>query len=174
MDGLTFLIIGIGTYIGYKRGLVLEVTDWFIGFVAGFAAFRGFRPLGKTIFRFAPGWGEDGSMSVAFWFLLVFVGVAVLTAGLHIDRSTREFDRIPPEVRNYGGLVSAFVKSIVLCVLLAVYLPMSDGLAEAEKASLKRSGSATALRNISPPVAAIMGVIAPRDLAEKFQKAASR
>ena len=172
MDVLTLLIMAIGTYIGYKRGLVLELTDWVIGFVAGFAAYRGFRPLGRTIFRMAPGWGEDGSMNVAFWFLLLLVGIAILTAGLHIDRSTREFDRIPPEVRNYGGMVSAFGKSLALCILLAVYMPLSDGLAEAEKVGLRRSASATALRNLSPPIASVMGVIAPSDLAERFRKAA--
>lgn len=171
MDIVTLMIIGFGTAAGYKRGLVLEATDWLIGGIAGLAAFRGFRPFGAFLHRMIKGWPINYCESIGFWILLLFFGVLILSAGLHVDRATREYDRIPPEVRNYGGAVSAFLKCLVICCVLCAYLPYSDGLAAAEKAALKRSASATALKSLAAPVGVLVAIIAPDDIAQKFRSA---
>lgn len=172
MDILVLLVMGLGTFIGYKRGLVHEVTDCLIGVIGGFIAFRGFRPFGGFVLRMAPGWGEDASMRFGFWFLFLVFGIAILTAGLHIDRATREFDRIPPEVRNYGGGLIAFFKCLVISILLAVYLPTADGISPSERAIIKRSAASTGLRVLSAPVGALMGVLCPADIAKRFNELA--
>lgn len=168
LDVLVMMLIGFGTYAGYKRGLVLELTDWAIMIFASLAAFRGFRPLAGFMHRMFPGWTLPYCESIAFWILMLFFGLAILSAGLHIDRATREFDRIPPEARAYGGTGVAFFKTIVLSCLMAAMLPMSSGLAPAEKRAVKKSASAGLLRGISAPVTAVVSVITPADLAKKF------
>ena len=171
IDIICLMVIGFGSAAAYKRGLVLEMTDWTIGLVAGLAAFRGFRPFGGFIHRMIPGWPEPTSQSIAFWFLLLFVGIMVLSAGLHIDRATREYDRIPPEVRNYGGLAVGFVKCLVIASLLCAYLPYSDGLTSAEKNGVRRAMSAGVLRSLSAPINVIVSIVAPDDIARKYREA---
>lgn len=171
LDILVVIVMGFGTYIGSKRGLMLELTDWCIMIFASLAAFRGFRPLGAFLHRMIPAWPLPNCETIAFWFLLLVVGVGVLTVGLHADRATREFDRIPPEVRQYGGLTVAFFKCLVLACVLAATLPYSSGLSSAEKKAAKKSASATALRSVSGPVALIVGIVTPEDYAKKFRDA---
>lgn len=168
LDLVVVMVIGFGTYAGYKRGLVLELTDWAMMIFASLVAFRGFRPLAGFLHRMIPAWPLPNCESIAFWFLMLFFGIAILTVGLHIDRATREFDRIPPEVRAYGGTSVAFFKTIVISCVLAAVLPLSGGLAPAEKRAVKKSASATLLRGISAPVTAVVAVITPADLAKKF------
>ncbi len=165
------MVIGFGTYAGYKRGLVLEITDWVIGLVAGLVAFRGFRPFGGFIHRMIPGWPEPTSQSIAFWFLLLFCGIMILSGGLHVDRATRENDRIPPELRNYGGLAVAFVKCLLICSLLCAYLPYADGLTNSEKQGVRRAPSSGIFRGLSGPIGGLVGIIAPDDIAKKYRDA---
>jgi hypothetical protein len=173
MDIVTLMIIGFGTAAGYKRGLILEITDWLIGGIAGLIAFRGFRPLAGFMHRLIKGWPVEYCERAGFWFLLLFFGIMILSLGLHIDRATREYDRIPPEVRNYGGAFSAFFKTLVICSLLCAYLPYSDGLAAAEKTALRRSTAATTLKALGPPVGVLVGIVTPEDIANKYRKAIS-
>lgn len=171
MDIVTLMVIGFGTYAGYKRGLVLEFGDWLIGGVAGLIAFRGFRPLGAFVHRILKSWPETYCERLSFWFLLMFFGLMIFSAALHVDRATREYDRIPPNVRNGGGTFLAFFKSLVIASLLAAYLPYSDGLATAEKIALRRSASAKALRGLAAPIGVIVAIITPDDIAQKFRDA---
>ena len=173
MDIVTLLIIGFGTYAGYKRGLVLEATDWLIGGVGGLIAFRGFRPLGAFMHRWIKGWSVESCESVGFWFLMLTFGLLILSAGLHVDRATREFDRIPAEIRNFGGAASAFLKCLVISCLLCAYLPSSDGLATAEKKALRASMASRVLRGLSAPVGVLVSVITPEDIAKKYKEAVS-
>lgn len=165
------MVLGFGTAAGYKRGMILEMTDWAIGLIGGLVAFRGFRPFGGFIHRMIPGWPEPTSQSIAFWFLLLFFGIMILSAGLHIDRATREQDRIPPEVRNYGGLVVAFVKCLIICSLLCAYLPYADGLTQSEKQGVRRALSSGIFRSLSAPINVLVSVIAPDDIAQKYRDA---
>lgn len=171
MDVITLMVLGFGTAAGYKRGLILEMTDWSIGLFAGLVSLRGFRAFGGFIHRMIPGWPAPTCESVAFWFLLLFFGVMILSAGLHIDRVTREYDRIPPEVRNYGGMSVAFVKCLVIASLLCAYLPYSDGITTAERSGVKASASAKTLRGLSAPIGTLVSVIAPADIAQKYRDA---
>ena len=171
MDVITLMVMGFGTAAGYKRGLILEITDWCIGLLAGAISLRGFRPFGGFLHRMIPGWPPHTCESVAFWFLLLFFGIMILSAGLHIDRATREYDRIPPEVRNYGGAAVAFVKSLIIASLLCAYLPYSDGITSAERSGVKSSGSAQALRGLSAPISVLVSVVAPEDIAKKYRDA---
>lgn len=171
MDILTLMVMGFGTFAGYKRGLVLEATDWLIGGVAGLIAFRGFRPFGAFVHRIVKSWPQETAESVCFWFLLLFAGLMILSAGLHIDRATREYDRIPPHVRAGGGTFLAFFKCLVISSLLSAYLPYSDGLAAAEKLAVRRSASAKALRGLSAPIGVIVAIITPEDIAQKYRDA---
>ncbi len=165
------MIIGFGTYIGTKRGLVLELTDWTVMIVAGVVAFRGFRPLGDFLHRMIKAWPQENCETIAFWFLLLLAGLAILTGGLHLDRQTREFDRIPPEIRQYGGGLVAFAKSLTIACLVAVLLPFASGLTVAEAKSARRSAGATAMRALGTPVGVFVGIVCPSDLAEKWRKA---
>lgn len=165
------MVLGFGTYAGYKRGMVLEMTDWSIGLIAGLIAFRGFRPFGAFIHRMIPGWPEPTAQSIGFWFLLLFFGIMILSAGLHVDRATREGDRIPPEIRNYGGLAVAFVKCLIICSLLCAYLPYADGLTQAEKQGVRRAPSSALFRGLSSPIGVIVSVVAPEDIAKKYREA---
>lgn len=176
MDVITLMIMGFGTYIGYKRGLILEMTDCCIGLFAGLVAFRGFRPFAGFLHRmpYLKEWQVPTLESISFWFLLLVFGIAILTAGLHLDRATREFDRIPSDVRGYGGGCVAFFKCLVICCLLAAYLPQSKGLATAERIQLNRAASTVALKNISAPVSVLVSIIAPEDIAAQFKKAVSQ
>lgn len=171
LDIVVVMIIGFGTYIGTKRGLVLELTDWTVMILAGIVAFRGFRPLGEFLNRMIKAWPLENCETIAFWFLLLFVGLAILTAGLHLDRQTREFDRIPPEIRNYGGGFVALSKSLTIACLVAVLLPYASGLTMAEAKSARRSAGATAMRALGTPVGVLVGIVCPSDLAEKWRKA---
>jgi len=174
MDIVALMIVGFGTAAGWKRGLVLEISDWGIGLVAGLIAFRGFRPLGSFLHRLIKGWPQDTCESVGFWFLLLFFGVMVLSLGLHVDRATREFDRIPKTVRDYGGAIFAFFKCLVVSSLLCAYLPYSDGLAAAEKKALRNSTASTVLKGLRAPIGVLVRVIAPEDIAKKYDDAVSR
>lgn len=171
MDVITLLIMGFGTYVGYKRGLVLELTDWCVGLFAGMIAFRGFRPFGGFIHRILKEWPLETCENLAFWFLLMTFGLIIVTAGLHADRSTREFDRIPPEIRSYGGMTVAFFKCLTISCLLAAYLPTTKGLAAPEKIALNKAASTRALKSMSGPVSVLVSLVAPQDIAEKFRKA---
>lgn len=171
MDVITLMVLGFGTAAGYKRGLILEMTDWSIGLFAGAISLRGFRPFGGFIHRMIPGWPPSTCDSVAFWFLLLFFGIMILSAGLHIDRATREYDRIPPEVRNYGGTAVAFFKCLIIASLLCAYLPYSDGITSAERSGVKKSASAQALRGLSAPIGTLVSVVAPEDIAKKYREA---
>lgn len=170
IDIICLMVIGFGTAAGYKRGLVLEVTDWCIGIIAGLIAFRGFRPFGAFIHRMIPGWPEPTAQSIGFWFLLLFFGIMVLSLGLHIDRAARENDNLPPEVRNYGGTVVAFVKCVIIASLLCAYLPYSDGLTNSERQGVRRAMSSVALRGLSAPVGVIVSLVTPADIAQKFRE----
>lgn len=165
------MVLGFGTAAGYKRGVVLEITDWAIGMIAGLIAFRGFRPFGAFIHRMIKGWPEPTAANIGFWFLLLFFGIMILSAGLHIDRAAREQDRVPPEVRKYGGLAVAFVKCLVIASLLCAYLPYSDGLTVAEKNAVHKAGSSQMLRGLSAPIGVLVNVIAPDDIAQKYKEA---
>lgn len=171
MDVITLMILGFGTYIATRRGLVLELTDCCIMMFAGLVAFRGFRMVGSFIHRVAPGFALSTSESIAFWGLLLVFGLMILTAGLHVDRATREFDRIPPEVRFYGGGCVGFFKCLVIAILLSAALPQSKGLAEAERLALNKASSTQALHAMSSPVGVMVSIIAPDDIADKFRKA---
>lgn len=174
MDVITLMIMGFGTYIGYKRGLVLELTDWCIGLIAGTIAFRGFRPFGNFVHRILKEWPLETCENLAFWFLLMVFGLVIVTAGLHADRATREFDRIPPEIRAYGGAVVAFFKCLTICCLIAGYLPTTKGLASPEKLALSKAASTTALKTLGGPVVLLVSMVAPEDIAEKFRKSIER
>ena len=171
MDVITLMVLGFGTAAGYKRGLILEITDWCIGLFAGAISLRGFRALGGFLHRMIPGWPVHTCESVGFWFLLLFVGVMILSAGLHIDRATREYDRIPPEVRNYGGMSVSFVKCLIIASLLCAYLPYSDGITSAERSGVRASASAKTLRGLSAPIGVLVSVVAPDDIAQKYREA---
>lgn len=171
IDIITLMVLGFGTAAGYKRGLILEMTDWSIGMFAGLVAFRGFRPFGGFIHRMIKGWPEPVAQKIAFWFLLLFFGIMILSAGLHIDRATREQDRIPPEIRKYGGLSVAFVKCLVIASLLCAYLPYSDGLTSAEKSGVRKAGSSQVLKSLAAPIGVLVTVIAPDDIAQQYKDA---
>jgi len=171
MDVITLMVLGFGTAAGYKRGLVLEITDWCIGLFAGAISLRGYRAFGGFTHRMIPGWTANGCDSLGFWFLLLFFGIMILSAGLHIDRTTREYDRIPPEVRNYGGMAVAFVKCLIIASLLCAYLPYSDGITSAERSGVKASATAQALRGLSAPIGTLVSMVAPEDIAKKYREA---
>lgn len=171
LDLVILMIIVFGTYIGSKRGLILELTDWTILVLGGIIAFRGFRPLGAFMHRMVKAWPPENCETMAFWFLILFGGLAILTGGLHLDRQTREFDRIPPEIRRYGGGIVAFGKSLTIACLVAVLLPFAGGLTVSEAKSARKSAGATAMRALATPVGVVVGIICPNDLAEKFRKA---
>ena len=165
------MIIVFGTYAGTKRGLILELTDWTIMIIGGIFAFRGYRPLAGFLHRMIKAWPPENCETIAFWFLVLFGGLAILTGGLHLDRQTREFDRIPPEIRRYGGGIVSFGKSLTIACLVAMLLPSAGGLTASEAKAARKSASAAAMRALSTPVGVIVAVICPSDLAEKFRKA---
>lgn len=168
---MTLMVMGFGTAAGYKRGVVLEMTDWAIGLIAGLIAFRGFRPFGSFIHRMIKGWPEPTAQNIAFWFLLLFFGIMILSLGLHIDRAAREQDRVPPEVRNYGGLAVAFVKCLIISSLLCAYLPYSDGITASERSAVRKATSSTILKGLSAPIGVLVNIIAPDDIAQKYRDA---
>ena len=171
IDIICLMVIGFGTAAGYKRGLVLEITDWVIGIVAGLIAFRGFRPFGSFIHRMIPGWPEPTAQSIGFWFLMIFFGIMILSLGLHIDRAAREDDRLPVEIRDYGGTVVAFVKCLIIASLLCAYLPYSDGLTNSERQGVRRAMSSGILRGLSAPIGVLVSLVTPADISQKYREA---
>lgn len=167
---LIILIAGI-TFAGFKRGMIHELTDWVVIIGAGTLGMRLCRPIGTALHN-GPfnGWSEAATFKLAFWLIFIPTALGLLSLGLHIDRVTREQERFPEAVRNYVGLVLAFVKSMVLASLFVVWVPNSDTLTPAETREFHRSPMVNFVRAANPLVRALVAVACPSDLAAKFEK----
>ena len=162
------VIIG-GTYVGTKRGLVLETTDWLMIVLGGTVAFRGYRPLAKALKAgVLAGWSKGAIEWLTFLFFLVPALVGILSLGLHLDRITKEQDRLPPEVRTYGGGVVAFAKYIVLMCIFVGWMPTTGGLSAPDAADFRKGAMVNVMRNLNAPAAGVVRVVAPSDMADKF------
>jgi len=162
------LIVG-GTYIGMKRGVVLEVSDWVMGIVSFTLAFRAYRPLAKALKAgFLHGWTQSWVDWFSFLFFLVPSLILILTVGLHFDRLSREQERIPEEIRKFGGLAVAVVKYIVLSCLFVGWFPTTGGLTTADARDFRNAMMVNLMRHLNPPAAGVVRVVAPTDLADKF------
>lgn len=170
-DLLLIIVIGGITYAGFKRGMVHELTDWAVIIGAGTFAMRLCRVLGGALHN-GPfhGWSESATYKLAFWLLFIPAALGILSLGLHLDRITREQERFPEAVRNYVGVVLAFVKAMVLASLFVVWVPSSDTLTPAETRNFHRSPMVNFVRAANPLVRALVSVACPSDLAAKFEK----
>jgi hypothetical protein len=171
IDVVLLLLIGGLTYAGYKRGLVVEVFDWIMLIVASTLTLRSYRIVaGAMRSAVLKGWDKDASEMVFFWLIFLPLCIVVITMGLHLDRVTREEDRIPEQIRNAGGGLVAFFKSLVLGCLLVAWLPTTHMLADSEKADFRHAAGTNIMRGLDGPVSGLIELAAPSDLAQPFIK----
>ena len=167
---LVGLVFG-GTYLGGYRGLVLEVTDWLMLLGSAFMGYRLYRWLGGALHAsFLKGWGEDWVYGFAFLFFALPTFILILSLGLHLDRVTKEQDRLPPELRKYGGGLVAVVKYVVLSGLWVGFMNGSTLMTDSELGTFRKAGVVSAMRNMNGLGVIMVRIAAPSDIADKFIK----
>jgi uncharacterized membrane protein required for colicin V production len=171
IDIVLLLMIGGLTFAGYKRGVVVEVFDWITLIVAFSITLRIYRPI-ATGLRGAilKGWSQDATQGLVFWFFLIPLGLIAFTVGLHLDRVTRENERIPEQIRNVGGAIVGFLKSLALGCLLVAWIPTTSMLADTEKQEFHDAAGAATMRGLNGPISGLVRLAAPKDMADRFIK----
>ena len=168
------LIIG-GTYLGTFRGMILELTDWVMVLAAATTGYRCYEWLGTALKgSFLRGWSDSWIYGFSWLFFALPTFILFLSLGLHLDRVTKEQDRIPPEVRKYAGGAVALLKYIVLSGIWIGYMNVSDLMTPGETAQFRRASIVTALRNMNPAGVMMIRIAAPPDKAAKFIEAMNR
>ena len=171
---LVGLVFG-GTYLGSHRGFVLEVTDWLMFLGSSLLGFRLYRWLGAALHSsFLKGWSEDWVNGFAFLFFALPTFILILSLGLHIDRVTKEQDRLPPEIRKYGGVVVAAIKYVIVAGLWIGFMNGSTLMTDSELVGFRKAGVVSAMRNMNGLGVIMVRIAAPTDLADKFIKNMNR
>ena len=167
---LLILLVGV-TYAGYKRGLINELTDWAVIILGGTIAMRLCRPLGNALHGgpFA-GWTESATYKLAFWIVFFPLFLGILSLGLHLDRVSKEQERIPEQMRAYPGLILAFVKAMTLASLFVTWVATSGTLTPTETREFHKSPMVNFVRAANPLVMGLVYVACPSDMAARFDK----
>ncbi len=164
-------MVVVGIYGGYKRGLVLELGDIFALLFGFVLAYRIRAPLSKALYSgVLSAWGEDWVRG--FVFLLVFIPVAgaILTAGFHLDRTSREHDRIPREVSETLGILVAIPKYLILACLITAWFNQSSMVTSRLRPALRKGPLVQTIRTLNPMAQALVSIAMPSDEADEFIK----
>ncbi len=157
------------TYGGYHRGLVLEVFD-ILTIVGGFTiALRGYEGLGfflKNTILFA--YTQEGANIIAFILLLVPSGLAVIACGLHLDRLAKERDRIPKDVRRWGGMATGFLKSILFGCLFVGLFAQTPYITSSDRVAFRKAPVVQRFRTIAPMFQPLVNIMASSKVAQRY------
>lgn len=163
-------ILGM-SYAGFKRGLIQELFDLLTLGLSFGLALRLYRPLGEWFHSgFFSGWSEEWCLRLAFMFLWVPLVIGLMSLGFHVDRVTKENERLPEAVQEYGGGMLAIVKSIILAVMFVAWLNQSDMMLERERPAFRRAPVVQLVRGLNSLVKPVVYLVYPTDMARDFIK----
>lgn len=166
---LVGLIAG-GIYLGTARGVVQEVGDFVILLFSSLVGFRLFRAVGgfiKGISVFST-WSASWLNGTVFLLLAGPTFIAILTGVLHLDRITKEQDRIPPELRKYGGGFVAIFKSFSVASLFIGLMACSGLMTESETTTFRNASVVKIVKSFSGPTQLLVRLACPSDIASYF------
>jgi hypothetical protein len=166
---LVGLIAG-GIYLGSVRGIVQEIGDFLIVLFSSLVGFRLYRAVGgfiKGISVFSS-WSPSWLNGTVFFLLAGPTFLAILTGVLHVDRLAKEQERIPSEVRKYGGAFVAIFKSFSVASLFIGLMACSGLMTESETATFRNAGVVKIVKGFSGPTQLLVRLAAPSDIASYF------
>ena len=168
-------VIGGGVYLGAYRGLVLELTDWLFCLGSATVGFRLYGWLGDALkSSFLRSWSDEWIYGVSWVFFALPTFIMILSAGLHVDRITKEQDRIPPEVRKYAGGFVALFKYVVMLGIWIGFMNGSTLMTDGELAQFRKAGMVTMMRTMNSVGVVMVRISAPQVMADKYIKNMNR
>lgn len=169
MDLAALFFIGVFISLGYKRGIVLEITDFVAITLGGFMGFRLFEPISNLLFdRFFSGWSHNFLDRLIFFFLFSVTFLLVFSFGFHAQRKLKEDKKLEKEVdMKAGALLGAFkgVWLVVLCMGLFFYV---DAVSPRERKKLKRGAVVRVLSGLATPISPFIYFMAPSKYAKDY------
>lgn len=169
LDIMIVLVLGVGIYGGYKRGVVAEAFDVICLLVGLTVACRVQAPLANTLNSgVLKAWGESWVWGFSFFIVFLPIAVAILTSGFHLDRVTKEQERIPREVSETGGLLIALPKYLILLCLFVAWFNQSWINLDRERGSLRRAPLVQLVRGLNPLAKPFVWLALPTERAKPF------
>lgn len=158
-----------GIYLGYYRGLILEIGDFVVGLGASLVGFRIFRGLGGALKgSLLSKWDTWWVNECSFYVLFLPTFILLITAVLQLDRVTKEQDRIPPEIRKYGGGFIGTFKTLTVACLFIGWMGGSGLMTEAETKGFHNAGFVRMIKGFSAPTQILVRLACPNDIADRF------
>ena len=169
MDLMALFFIGVFTTLGYKRGIVLEITDFVAITLGGFMGFRLFEPISNVLFtRFFSGWNHNFLDRLLFFGLFTTTFLLVFSFGFHFQRKLKEDKKLEKEMdQKLGALIGAFkaVWLVTLCVGLFFYV---DAVSPRHRKKLKRGMVIRMLSGLKLPISPFVYFMAPSKYAKDY------
>ncbi|MBI3925097.1 MAG: CvpA family protein [Armatimonadetes bacterium] len=164
------MLVGLLTYAGYKRGLVPEIFDIVAIIGSLTAALRLYGPFGAALkSSILTAFSDPWAYGMAFFMIWIPVALILFTLGLHVDRVTKDEERIPQVVREWGGLAVALGKSVMLGCLFLGFLGMTPQLTVRDRTSFRTAPVVQAFRNFTPIFYPLVDMMAPQSTARRFR-----
>ena len=162
-------LFGGSIYLATKRGIILEVTDFFILMVGGFISFRSYRTMGKLL---------HGSFFSKFnlEFLERFCLIGVFTViflvtfafALNFQRKVNEDKKLDKELDIRMAIAFGFFKTILFIQLFLGFMFYNDAFPRRETKKLKRGPVVSAFLGVSAFAKPVIYIITPSDIAKEF------
>lgn len=172
MVWLDFLLIGVifgVSFLGYKRGFIIALTEISVVIFSLAISMRLYRPLSGFFQRtFLGGWSELWTERLGFWLVFVPIALGIFTAGFHTDRIMREQERVSKEVHQWLGVMVGVVEALMLSCLFTAWLNQSEVMISRERPKFRRAPVVQLVRGLNGIFQPVVYIVAPADLAKDF------
>lgn len=170
LDVTLVVFIGLVTFGGVRRGLILEFFDWVLIAIASIVALAGYRPLANVLSFL--GWEQGALRGTTFFLIFVSMAAVIIVVALILDRNYKH--TLPKAVNEWiGGFLGA-IKGVLLAWLLVLtlwHLPFDDSFRERMKrAPVVQWVQKTVAPNVSTFVETFSNKEVARDLRAALKK----
>lgn len=168
-DFFLVLLVAVLTWAGYKRGVVAELFDVLAIVGSLTLSLRLYSPLGDFLLgNILSAFTETWAYGIAFFLLWVPSALAIFCLGLHLDRITKDHDRIPKPVREWCGVLAGFGKSVLLGCLLIGLFAQTSFVGKRDLVAFRTAPVVQIFRGIGPAFQPVVTVMAPPAMARRY------
>lgn len=169
LDLVCMGLFGGSIYLATKRGIILEVTDFFILMVGGFISFRSYRAMGNLLHS-----TFFGKFSLVFLQRFCLIGVftviflVTFAVALNFQRKVNEDKKLDKDLDVRMAIGFSFFKTILFIQLFLGFMFYNDAFPRRETKRLKRGPVVSALLGLSAFAKPVVYITTPLDIAKEF------
>lgn len=167
IDLIILIFIALVTYIGFKRGLILEVFDLAILILDTALTLHIYKYFADFILSIFPQ-AQKAAYLVSFIVIFILLGIVLVLIALAIDKVIKLTVILKP-FNSLGGALFAFAKAflIIWIIILAIFLsPLKKEL----KHKVYHSSASKIVWSTTPYILDLVDLFAPTKFSEGLRK----